>query len=298
MPPDSSVKLKDALAYLEQIKGKFEGKPQIYNQFLDVMKQFEKRSIDTPGVIKHILKLFKGDRQLILGFNTFLPPGVEIYFPHGSSMPSVKKPGGAEDDEVAVTGQRSCLEVAIEKMDRARREGRVIDLDGEEDSATLPAAAASSSSTAPPTPAAHGRLLAGSRAEVAGCDDDHAGEWDGVWEECTVVADHGATCDVRIVTDGQLCEGVPRRFVPLAFTAAPCSPRASRKRPASNSASSSRQRLRPEPSFEDETAVALLARALRLRCKKETLTHLRADLGLPADSDDAAIAAELWEARA
>ena len=38
------------------------------------------------------------------------------------------------------------------------------------------------------------------------------------------------------------------------------------------------------------------ARALRLRCKKETLTHLRADLGLPADSDDAAIAAELWEA--
>ena len=67
---------------------------------------------------------------------------------------------------------------------------------------------------------AHERLRAGSRAEVAGCDDDHEGEWDGVWEECMVVADNGATCDVRILEDGELCEGVPRRYIrPLAVAA-------------------------------------------------------------------------------
>ena len=49
--------------------------------------------------------------------------------------------------------------------------------------------------------------------EVASCDADHEGEWDGEWEECEVVADHGRTCDVRIVEDGQLCRGVPRRLV-------------------------------------------------------------------------------------
>ena len=49
--------------------------------------------------------------------------------------------------------------------------------------------------------------------EVACCDADHEGEWEGEWEECEVVADHGETCDVRVVEGGELCAGVPRRFV-------------------------------------------------------------------------------------
>ena len=49
--------------------------------------------------------------------------------------------------------------------------------------------------------------------EVACCDADHEGEWEGEWEECEVVADHGETCDVRIVEDGEVCCGVPRRLV-------------------------------------------------------------------------------------
>jgi paired amphipathic helix protein Sin3a len=35
-------------------------------------------SVDTPGVIKRVLTLFKGYDTLILGFNTFLPPGFKI----------------------------------------------------------------------------------------------------------------------------------------------------------------------------------------------------------------------------
>lgn len=221
-----SLKVEDALAYLDQVKTKFANKPRVYNQFLEIMKQFKAQSVNTVGVIEHVLKLFEGHRQLILAFNTFLPPGYEIYYPHGSSKPSVllNKPSAADDDEVAVTGQRSCLEVAVDKMDQARREGRVIDLDGEEDSAI-----ASSSSVAPPTPA----------------------------------------------------------------TAARRSTRAS-KRPASNAATSPRQRQRPESTVADDPTIARLASALKLRCRKETLTRLRADLGLPAGSDDVTIATALW----
>ena len=35
-------------------------------------------SIDTPGVIARVSNLFKGHPDLIVGFNTFLPPGFKI----------------------------------------------------------------------------------------------------------------------------------------------------------------------------------------------------------------------------
>lgn len=34
--------------------------------------------IDTPGVISRVSNLFKGHPDLIVGFNTFLPPGYKI----------------------------------------------------------------------------------------------------------------------------------------------------------------------------------------------------------------------------
>jgi len=54
-----------------------------------------------------------------------------------------------------------------------------------------------------PTPVV--RPPAGLRMEVACCDADHRGQWDGEWEECEVLVDHGGTCDVRIVEDGEVC---------------------------------------------------------------------------------------------
>ena len=35
-------------------------------------------SIDTPGVIQRVSNLFRGHPELIVGFNTFLPPGYRI----------------------------------------------------------------------------------------------------------------------------------------------------------------------------------------------------------------------------
>ena len=39
-------------------------------------------SIDTPGVISRVSNLFKGHPDLIVGFNTFLPPGFKIEVHH------------------------------------------------------------------------------------------------------------------------------------------------------------------------------------------------------------------------
>ncbi|KAL0803346.1 hypothetical protein ABMA28_017434 [Loxostege sticticalis] len=72
------LKVEDALSYLDQVKYKFNTQPQVYNDFLDIMKEFKSQTIDTPGVITRVSNLFKGHPELIVGFNTFLPPGYKI----------------------------------------------------------------------------------------------------------------------------------------------------------------------------------------------------------------------------
>jgi paired amphipathic helix protein Sin3a len=42
------------------------------------MKDFKTQNIDTPGVIERVSSLFRGHPGLIVGFNTFLPPGYRI----------------------------------------------------------------------------------------------------------------------------------------------------------------------------------------------------------------------------
>lgn len=80
-PPGNNfyrLKVEDALSYLDQVKFQFERQPEVYNQFLDIMKEFKSQTIDTPGVISRVSTLFKGHNDLIEGFNTFLPPGYKI----------------------------------------------------------------------------------------------------------------------------------------------------------------------------------------------------------------------------
>ena len=72
------LKVEDALLYLDQVKMEFGDKPEIYNEFLDIMKNFKAQEIDTPGVIEQVSQLFRGYNKLILGFNTFLPDGYKI----------------------------------------------------------------------------------------------------------------------------------------------------------------------------------------------------------------------------
>ncbi|KAG0894894.1 hypothetical protein G6F34_008705 [Rhizopus arrhizus] len=68
----------DALGYLDQVKSCFVDQPNVYNEFLDIMKDFKSQAIDTPGVIDRVSHLFKGHPVLVSGFNTFLPAGYHI----------------------------------------------------------------------------------------------------------------------------------------------------------------------------------------------------------------------------
>ena len=57
-------------------------------------------------------------------------------------------------------------------------------------------------------------LVVGSAMEVQGCSEDCDLSCTVCeWEACTIVADHGATCDVCITSDQDLCKGVQRRHL-------------------------------------------------------------------------------------
>ncbi|KAF8067547.1 histone deacetylase complex, SIN3 component [Lyophyllum atratum] len=77
-PLDRPLNVTDALGYLDAVKVQFSDQPNVYNQFLDIMKEFKNELIDTPGVIKRVSHLFNGHGALIQGFNTFLPVGYRI----------------------------------------------------------------------------------------------------------------------------------------------------------------------------------------------------------------------------
>ncbi|KAK4251783.1 hypothetical protein C7999DRAFT_10557 [Corynascus novoguineensis] len=78
MPQGQQPILNDALSYLDQVKVQFHEQPDVYNRFLDIMKDFKSQTIDTPGVISRVSELFAGHPNLIQGFNTFLPHGYRI----------------------------------------------------------------------------------------------------------------------------------------------------------------------------------------------------------------------------
>ncbi|KAF9237765.1 hypothetical protein BU15DRAFT_75757 [Melanogaster broomeanus] len=92
------LNVTDALRYLQDsIKVQFQDQPDIYNHFLDIMKDFKIQLIDTPGVIRRVSHLFGGHLGLIQGSNTFLPAGYRIECstdPQQSTMITVTTPSG------------------------------------------------------------------------------------------------------------------------------------------------------------------------------------------------------------
>ncbi|KAL2015593.1 hypothetical protein VTK56DRAFT_5189 [Thermocarpiscus australiensis] len=113
MPQGQQPILNDALSYLDQVKVQFHEQPDVYNRFLDIMKDFKSQTIDTPGVINRVSELFAGHPNLIQGFNTFLPPGyriecglennpnsIRVTTPSGSTIHSIG-PGRASQHEAA-----------------------------------------------------------------------------------------------------------------------------------------------------------------------------------------------------
>ena len=95
-PPRRGAQKEDAIAYLDAVKLRYEGTPDTYSDFLEVMQGFKSQRVDTPGVIDRVMQLFRGDRELVLGFNQFLPPGYVIEFSEGDGEePALSGPRGS-----------------------------------------------------------------------------------------------------------------------------------------------------------------------------------------------------------
>lgn len=72
------AKQKHAMDFLYKVRMHYSGTPAVYNEFLEIMKDFKSGSIDTPEVITRVKGLFDGNDFLIQEFNAFLPPGHKI----------------------------------------------------------------------------------------------------------------------------------------------------------------------------------------------------------------------------
>ncbi|XP_010528284.1 PREDICTED: paired amphipathic helix protein Sin3-like 2 isoform X2 [Tarenaya hassleriana] len=77
----------DALGYLKEVKEIFQDQREKYETFLEVMKDFKAQRTDTAGVIGRVKELFKEHKNLIYGFNTFLPKGYEITIEEDDAPP-------------------------------------------------------------------------------------------------------------------------------------------------------------------------------------------------------------------
>ncbi|KAJ2926793.1 hypothetical protein H1R20_g10318, partial [Candolleomyces eurysporus] len=94
---DRPLHITDALNYLDEVKIQFADQPDVYIQFLDIMKEFKNRQIDTLGIIYRVSQLFHDHPALIQGFNTFLPSGYRIECStdaHDSNLITVTTPSG------------------------------------------------------------------------------------------------------------------------------------------------------------------------------------------------------------
>ncbi|CAD5209235.1 unnamed protein product [Bursaphelenchus xylophilus] len=93
-PPSRNrpLMVDDALQYLEQVRQQFSDNPEVYSNFLEVMKDFKSQDIDTQGVIRRVSQLFVDHPNLITGFNTFLPSGYEVQV-HGNMLRIIEPTG-------------------------------------------------------------------------------------------------------------------------------------------------------------------------------------------------------------
>ncbi|XXG62564.1 hypothetical protein AAC387_Pa05g0897 [Persea americana] len=72
---------EDTLNFVECVGARFLFETEKYEEFLLVMRDFRNGSIDMRGVVSKIEELFKGNQNLIVGFNAFLPKQYEIVLP-------------------------------------------------------------------------------------------------------------------------------------------------------------------------------------------------------------------------
>ena len=135
----------------------------------------------------------RGASPELLSFSPYLPDELERIMTQRTESPE------ATAAAIAATAADAAASAAAAEGTSAAAEAVVAEAVVAEDAAAVDAAGAGAEGAA--------------RYEVATCDADHVGEWEGEWEACELAAERGHVCDVRVVEGGELCEDVPCRFV-------------------------------------------------------------------------------------
>ncbi|CAL9216134.1 unnamed protein product [Arabidopsis halleri] len=82
-----------AFEYLKAVKAKFQDQREKYDEFLEILNDFKAQRVDRLGVIIRMKELLKEHKELLLGFNTFMPKGFRItLLPDDHEQPSQKEP--------------------------------------------------------------------------------------------------------------------------------------------------------------------------------------------------------------
>ena len=92
-PQVTRLRPQDAMMYLNEVRIQLKDQPELYDDFLDIMRDIKLKQIDVSVVINRVSSLFKGNRRLILGFNIFLPDDHQIEVPHKTREPPADAPG-------------------------------------------------------------------------------------------------------------------------------------------------------------------------------------------------------------
>ncbi|KAL5132699.1 Paired amphipathic helix protein Sin3-like 1 [Glycine soja] len=72
------ITIMDALQYIKEVQCAFHDNREKFDKFMDVMKDYKFHRIDVGIVVEKMEEILKDHRDLILGFNKFLPKGYEI----------------------------------------------------------------------------------------------------------------------------------------------------------------------------------------------------------------------------
>ena len=159
-----------------------------------------------------------GGREFLIKWESYNGP--TTWEPEANLLPSLVREfldsqtaDTTEDTED--TDEAAAAAPAAPRPPRAKAKGGKAATSGKRPAAEPPAPAQPKRTAAePPRAPAQPELVVGSAMEVQGCSEDcdlSCTVCD--WEACTIVMDHGATCDVRITSDGDLCQGVQRRHL-------------------------------------------------------------------------------------
>lgn len=159
-----------------------------------------------------------GGREFLVKWESY--DGPATWEPEANLLPSLVREF-LESQAADETEEAPAAAPAASQAPPAKAKGGKAAASRKRPAAEPPAPAQPKRAAAPPPRApAQPALMVGAAMEVQGCGEGCDLSCNTCeWEACTIVADHGVTCDVRITSDGDLCQGVQRRHLrPAART--------------------------------------------------------------------------------